>query len=168
MEGKGIPHEAVKKLVAGPTNAEQALSQYAALCYRLSARNNPKILLVTSRDTGRWVLPKGWPMPNRTGGECALTEAYEEAGVFGRLFDVCLGYYTYNKVLGPKVEVPCVVAVYPVNVLGLRDDFPEKDQRRRKWFSPQDAAERVIESELSAILGAFDASRLDDPAAMGG
>jgi 8-oxo-dGTP pyrophosphatase MutT (NUDIX family) len=167
MEGKGFPREAVKKLVAVPTNSEQALSQYAALCYRISARNNPKVLLVTSRETGRWVIPKGWPMPNRSGGECALTEAYEEAGVFGRLYDVCVGYYTYNKVLGPRVEVPCVVAVYPVNVLGLRDDFPEKDQRRRKWFSPQAAAERVAEPELSVILEGFDASRLDHPFANG-
>lgn len=151
----------VKKIATEGLKSEAALTQYAAICYRYTDKGNLRLLLVTSRDTGRWVLPKGWPMKDRNGGECALTEAYEEAGVFGRLIDHCVGVYSYRKILAPGVDAPCVVTTYPVAVLGLRDDFPERDQRRRKWFAPEKAAEAVDEPELRALLRGFD------PAAFG-
>lgn len=146
----------MKKVEGIAPNAEAALSQNAALCYRVSPKGKVQILLITSRETGRWVLPKGWPMAERSPGDCALTEAFEEAGVFGRLIDQCVGVYSYRKVLGPKLDVPCVVGVYPVAVLGLRDEYPERNQRRRKWFTPTDAAGKVAEPELAALLAAFD------------
>lgn len=156
------------KKIANPTSdAEPALSQYGALCFRRSPKGKVRVLLVTSRDTGRWVLPKGWPMRDRTGGECALTEAFEEAGVFGRLIDRCIGYYSYRKVLSSKSDVPCVVAVYPVAVLSLRDRFPESDERSRKWFLPAEAAEKVAEPELQEILRRFDPDTCEGPGVAG-
>lgn len=130
-------------------------SQFAALCYRLSG-NKPQILLITSRGTGRWIVPKGWPMDGMTPAECAGQEAWEEAGVIGRAHDQCLGLYSYNKMADSKDGFPCVAMVYPVRVKRIARDFPEKGQRRRKWFSQKKAAALVVEPELARILRDFD------------
>lgn len=134
-------------------------SQLGALCWRMR-NGEPEVLLVTSRDTGRWVIPKGWPIENLTAPAAAAREAWEEAGVEGRVEPLCLGYYSYEKILGrqskaapdPQRSVTCLVAVYPVRVDQLRDVFPEVHQRRRKWFSPTKAARKVDERELQALL----------------
>ncbi len=129
-------------------------SQFSALCYRI-VRDKPQILLITSRKTGRWIVPKGWPMDGLTPAQCAAQEAWEEAGVVGKPQDRCLGLYSYNK--GPSSGgLPCVAMIYPVKVKSLAQDFPEKKQRRRKWFSPKKAAARVSEPELARILRDFD------------
>ena len=130
-------------------------TQFAALCYRI-VQNKPQILLITSRRTRRWIVPKGWPMDAKTPAECAAQEAWEEAGVIGKPREICLGLYSYNKVLGDRGGLPCVAMVYPVLVKSLVSDFPEKGQRRRKWFNPKKAAERVMEPELARILRDFD------------
>lgn len=130
-------------------------SQFAALCYRIE-RGKPEILLVTTRGSGRWIAPKGWPMDGKTPAESAAQEAWEEAGVVGEAHDQCLGLYSYNKTMGRGVGLPCVAMVYPVLVKTLGSDFPEKGQRQRKWFSPKKAAARVQEPELARILRDFD------------
>lgn len=136
-------------------SAEEALTQYGALCYRAGEAGGVEILLITSRDTGRWVLPKGWPMRGRTGPECALREAFEEAGVVGDVGAAPVGIYSYNKVIEPHVGRTCAVTVFPVAVRKLRDSFPERGQRRRQWFAQQEAASLVAEPELRAILNGF-------------
>ncbi len=150
------PKRAVKKLDKTAPGAEEALTQYAALCHRKTAKGKTEILLITSRDTGRWVIPKGWPMQGKSGADCALREAYEEAGIKGEAGKRCIGLYAYDKVLKGGLHQPCIVAVYPVAVTDLADDYPEKGQRVRKWFSPRKAAARVAEPELSTLLAAFD------------
>ncbi len=130
-------------------------SQFAALCYRIQ-RDKPQVLLITSRRTGRWIVPKGWPMDGMTPAQCAAQEAWEEAGVIGKTKDRCLGLYSYSKSRGPIRGVPCVALVFPVRVKSLARDFPEKSQRRRKWFAPKKAASKVIEPELARILRDFD------------
>ncbi|MBJ6371365.1 NUDIX hydrolase [Sedimentitalea arenosa] len=129
-------------------------TQFAALCFRI-AKNKPQVLLVTSRGTGRWIIPKGWPMHGKTPAHCAEREAWEEAGVIGKAADQALGLFSYNKVLDGS-GLPCVAIVYPVRVKSLAPDYPEKNQRRRKWFSPAKAANRVSEPELARILRDFD------------
>ena len=123
-----------------------------------------EVLLITSRDTGRWVVPKGWPVAGKSAARSAAQEAFEEAGVEGTVSDDCIGVYSYGKVLGSKRILPCVVAVYPLRVTGLKEDFPEKGQRRLKWFRPQAAATKVAEPDLSAILAAFAPPPEADPA----
>ncbi|MCV2868059.1 NUDIX hydrolase [Defluviimonas sp. WL0002] len=149
----------MKKLDNTSPGAQEALTQYAALCHRKSAKGKLEVLLITSRDTGRWVIPKGWPMKGKTGSQCALREAYEEAGVEGVLGNRCIGIYSYDKVLNDGKKQPCIVAVYPVRVQRLKDDFPEKGQRVRKWFNPKKAAAQVAEPELSQLLANFDPDR---------
>jgi 8-oxo-dGTP pyrophosphatase MutT (NUDIX family) len=133
-------------------------SQFAALCYRI-VKGKPEVLLVTSRRTGRWIVPKGWPMPGRTPAASAAGEAWEEAGVVGKAVDQCLGLFSYQKEHDGG-WLPCVALVYPVEVKSLARRFPERGQRRRKWLSPKKAAARVSEPELARILLDFDPGRL--------
>ena len=130
-------------------------SQFAALCYRVKA-DRIEVLLVTSRGTGRWIVPKGWPEDGMTPADCAAKEAWEEAGAIGKAQDRCLGLFSYAKVISPGVTYPCVAMVYPVKVKSLAKEFPEKNQRKRRWFSTKKAAQRVAEPELARILRDFD------------
>lgn len=126
--------------------------QVAALCY---TREGPKkkVLLVTSRDTGRWIIPKGWPIDGKDAPGAALQEAWEEAGVKkGKIADQPVGTYGYDKELSGGLPVAVETLVYPVEVTSLKDEFPEADQRKRKWVSPEKASDMVREPELQEIL----------------
>lgn len=145
----------MKKMQHDRSDGIEAMAQTGALCYRVTKKRGPEVLLVTSRDTGRWVIPKGWLMKDRTPAEAALREAFEEAGVEGRVAGEMLGLYSYDKVLADESALPCVVSVFPVAVARLRASFPERDQRVRRWFRPAKAARKVAEPELSALIAAF-------------
>lgn len=134
-------------------------TQYAALCYRI-VKDKPQILLITSRGTKRWILPKGWPMKNRSPGQAALREAYEEAGVIGRVAETPLGRVPYLKTSESGEELPCVGIIYPVRVALLKAEYPEAGERKRKWFSRKKAAKRVLEPELARLLKTFDPKAL--------
>ena len=123
-------------------------------------RNKPQILLITSRGTKRWILPKGWPMKGRTPGQAALQEAYEEAGVIGRVLETPLGLVPYTKLTASGEELPCVGIIYPVHVALLKAEYPEAEERKRKWFSRKKAAKQVTEPELARLLKKFDPSTL--------
>ena len=110
--------------------------QVAALCWRRS-KKGLRILLVTSRDTGRWVIPKGWPMRNRDDSEAAAREAYEEAGLRGPVADRSIGLYTYDKGMSNGRIVQVAVRVFPLEVREMLRHYPETGQRRVKWFDPE-------------------------------
>jgi 8-oxo-dGTP pyrophosphatase MutT (NUDIX family) len=131
------------------------------LCWRWQG-NDLKVLLVTSRDTGRWIIPKGWPIPEKTAAASAAAEAWEEAGVEGAVADLPIGMFHYDKIVGPAQAIPCIVSVYPILVSRLRNRFPEVLQRQRKWFSPDKAAKKVIEPGLCDILRSFSPPRPPD------
>lgn len=145
----------MKKVEPTVGNGTEAMAQTGALCYRVTKKRGPEILLVTSRDTRRWVIPKGWLMKDRTPAEAARREALEEAGVEGQIAGEAVGLYTYDKIMADKSAQPCIVTIYPLKVSRLRSDFPERGQRRRRWFRPAKAARKVAEAELGAILAAF-------------
>lgn len=128
-------------------------SQVAALPIKAGIDGKPQIILVTSRETGRWVIPKGWPMRNRKDHDAAAIEAYEEAGVVGKVDKKSLGTFDYIKVM-PKGrdDVKCRVAVYVLNVEKLLPKWPESKQRTRDFCSPVEAAGRVDEPELKEII----------------
>ena len=130
-------------------------TQFAALCYR-EQKGKTQLLLITSRTTRRWIIPKGWPIDGKTPSESASTEAWEEAGVVGKAYTQSLGLFSYSRFLPDGEEYPCVAMVYPVRVKSLADDFPEAGQRKRKWFGRKKAAELVAEPELAHILRNFD------------
>lgn len=130
-------------------------TQFGALCWRVK-NGELQILLITSRRSRRWIIPKGWPMDQETPVMAAMTEAWEEAGVEGKESSVCLGIFSYHKELEPGEALPCVVAVFPVKVSKLAKSYPEKSDRRRKWFTPKKAAKLVAEPELAAMIKKFD------------
>nr|WP_253746532.1 MULTISPECIES: NUDIX hydrolase [unclassified Ruegeria] len=126
--------------------------QFAALCTR-KKKGQDEVLLITSRDTGRWIIPKGWPIDGLDGAETALQEAWEEAGVRAETVDKTpVGHFTYDKILKDGSAQPVLTSVYRIAVSKLVEDFPEAHQRTRKWFSPAEAASHVQEPELRALL----------------
>ncbi|MDX2155467.1 MAG: NUDIX hydrolase [Hyphomicrobiaceae bacterium] len=131
------------------------LSQVAALPVKRGVADRAEVLLITSRDTGRWVVPKGWPWPRFPDHEAAAKEAWEEAGVRGRVSPDVLGKYTYDKRRNGKSK-PVTVSVYLLEVTEEASEWPEQDERRREWFSPRKASELVDEPELKELLLAFD------------
>lgn len=143
---------------------ETVATQVAALCWRIEA-GTTEVLLITSRDTGRWVIPKGWPIQGLSDAEAAAREAWEEAGVEGRVADEPLGRYVYDKVLESAATRRCAVAVYPLEVERLKARFPEAEERRRRWFAAGEAAKLVAEPQLRTLLAEIgqDAGRLLRP-----
>lgn len=142
------------KITAQGADTGGTRMQYGALCWR-QGDAGIEVLLITSRDTGRWVIPKGWPMPGLAPEAAAAQEAWEEAGVEGAINPLCIGRYGYRKCLSADASVPCAVAVYGMRVEGLAKTFPEVKERRRKWFAVAEAATLVAEPELSVIISHF-------------
>ena len=130
--------------------------QIAAIPIRRTELGAVEVLLVTSRGTQRWVVPKGWPWPNRSDWDAAAGEAWEEAGVRGETSAMSIGSFAYTKrANGSGRELS--VHAYVLRVLEEAADWPEATQRRRSWFSPQMAAELVAEPDLKLLLRALDA-----------
>jgi 8-oxo-dGTP pyrophosphatase MutT (NUDIX family) len=118
-----------------------------------------QFLLVTGRLSKRWTVPKGWPMYGKTLAEAAAQEAFEEAGVEGRIETQPIGRFDHTKthaVLGP---LDVTILVFPMEATRLLSRWPERDARERKWLSPAKAAKLVENSQLRAILLDFAAAR---------
>lgn len=123
--------------------------QVAALCVD---GKSGKVLLISSRGTGRWVVPKGWPMEGRSLHGAAAQEAWEEAGIRGAIQSVELGRYRYDKDQDSGFAFPVEVRVFRLDVASVADAFPEAEERNREWFLPAQAAELVDEPGLQEIL----------------
>ena len=126
-------------------------TQVAALPVRRGDDGEWRIMLVTSRETRRWVVPKGWPWPDRPDHEAAAEEAREEAGLLGKVASRSIGTYSYDKRRRSGV-VPVLVTVFVLEVTDELDGWPEQDQRQRTWFTVSDAAAAVDEPELAALI----------------
>ena len=130
--------------------------QCAALCFRYDGKHQElQILVLTSRVSGRWIIPKGWPMKKKKPHEAAETEAWEEAGVRGKIRKAPVGRYTYLKLLDNGDVAPTIVDVFQVQVTEQTDKYKEKGQRILAWVSPEEAARRVREIELKSLLVDF-------------
>ena len=135
-------------------------TQFGALCWRIR-KDKVQVLMVQTRRRKRWIIPKGWPMDGVTPAEAAATEAYEEAGIEGKVAPMCIGLYSYTK--KPRSGGPpfaCMVAVFPLQAKKTLKDYPEKDQRKRAWVSLKKAVKMADEPELAQILKHFDPSTL--------
>jgi len=109
-------------------------------------------MLVTSRETKRWIIPKGWPMDGKKGHKVAELEAFQEAGVKGTIGKKPIGSYGYTKILPDRSGRLCVVDVYPLRVTLERRKWREKKTRKRAWFRRDEAAELVQEGGLALII----------------
>lgn len=128
--------------------------QVAALPWR-KTNDGIEVLLVTSRGTGRWVLPKGWPERREEPYEAAAREAAEEAGIDGGIARREAGRYYYEKQLPSGMRWRCEVLVYPLEVDAMADKWPERKKRKRQWFAARDAARLVQEPDLGELIAAF-------------
>lgn len=136
-------------------------AQYAALPFRRS-NGSIEILLITSRGSGRWIIPKGWPVPGMNPSEAAAHEAMEEGGVIGRVNESPSGQYSYQKRFPDGSCSPCIVDVFVLEVRSQLNHWPEKYQRLTKWVSAQEAAALVHEPELSKVIEALAKDILQD------
>lgn len=126
--------------------------QYGALPYRRSEGGAIEVMLITSRETGRWVIPKGWPMPRLSPAESAAREAREEAGLVGKVRPEPIGRYEYLKRIDADTTVRCTVEVFALEITRQLAVWPEKAERRTRWFGPEEAAGAVQEADLAALI----------------
>ena len=136
-----------------------ARQQFAALPFRDD--DGLEIMLVTSRDTRRWVLPKGWPIKGLKPHSVAAREALEEAGLTGKVAKEPIGSYRYVKRMRNGAAMTCEVGVFPLAVEKQRRNWPERDQRTTSWFAREDAATLVDEPDLRDLILAFAPGRQD-------
>ena len=132
--------------------------QFGALLWRIGERGTREVLLLTSRETHRWVIPKGWPIKGRKPAEVASQEAYEEAGLIGRIVGKKpVGNFHYEKRLAKKA-VLCQVRVFLFRFDRQLDDWPEKKARETRWVDADDAVAMVEEGGLAEIIRRFAGS----------
>ena len=146
MEGLDIfqnqPHDEVKQ-------------QYGALPWRKGPRGRLQVLLITSRRRGRWIVPKGWPMKDRQPCLVAAMEAFEEAGVIGEVEPSPLGRYDYMKEGSDGSSQRVCVTLFGLAVVGTLTNWPERGQRKRRWFGLAEAAETVDDLSLIPLISAI-------------
>lgn len=128
--------------------------QVAALPWR-GEGEAMRVLLVSSRETRRWVIPKGWPMKDKTDFAAAAQEAYEEAGLNGVIGEKPIGEYEYLKKLKSGAARLVKVDVYPLQVTDELETWPEKGQRTLEWMDPVEAALAVQEPDLRDLIARF-------------
>jgi 8-oxo-dGTP pyrophosphatase MutT (NUDIX family) len=136
-----------------PTRSPEPRTQYAALPFRLKPQR--EVMLVSSRETKRWVIPKGWPMKGRKPYAAAAQEALEEAGVVGKVEKTPLGSYSYVKKMRNGAGILCHVDVYALQVQRQMKKWPEREERITRWFPIEQAAEAVREPELAKLIRGF-------------
>jgi len=131
--------------------------QVAAICWRLSHKNGRalEVLLITSLNSKRWIVPKGWPEPDLSPAENAAREAFEEAGVTGKISAQPVGSYHYLKERKDGGGMPCSVEVFALAVTKQLDDWPEKNARELAWLPIDQAMARVAEPGLRQMLKDF-------------
>jgi 8-oxo-dGTP pyrophosphatase MutT (NUDIX family) len=136
----------------------KAARQVGALCVCKADDDQLQVLLVTSRDTRRWIIPKGWPIKGLEPYEAAAREALEEGGVYGKTGARAVGRYRYYRKSKKGARVH-VVSVYLIAVSRALDRWEEEAERKRAWFSVSSAARRVAEPELRSIIRRVESVR---------
>jgi 8-oxo-dGTP pyrophosphatase MutT (NUDIX family) len=129
--------------------------QYAALPYRATRKSELKVMLVTSRSTRRWIIPKGWPVSGMPPHRVAAKEAFEEAGVVGKVSKRPIGTFPYDKVLKGGTTTNCHVHVFPLRVKRQYKQWLEKRERQVDWYTPAEAALFVREPQLRRLIRRF-------------
>jgi uncharacterized protein len=131
------------------------IRQYGVLAYDIGADGEPRFLLITSRTTRRWIIPRGNPIPGLSPAQSAAQEAYEEAGLTGLVSAREIGAYRYRKVRRSGGSVTTNVHVFPLRTTVQSGEWPERDQRQWRWFTREEAVEAVEEEGLKGLIRGF-------------
>jgi 8-oxo-dGTP pyrophosphatase MutT (NUDIX family) len=126
--------------------------QYGALPYRQPSDAAFEVMLITSRDTARWIIPKGWPAAGEAAWDSAAREAREEAGIVGHISKRPIGSYHYMKRLDNGLPIWCTVEVFALEVVERLKSWPEQRERITRWFTLEDAANAVDEPDLGTLI----------------
>ncbi len=122
----------------------------------MSSKSVLEILLVTSRQTRRWIIPKGWPIKGLKPPKSAAREAYEEAGIRGTMGGKSIGAFSYSKRLDDNAGIiPCEVRVFAMRVKRQLATWPEASERQTRWFEPAQAVAAVTDNGLRHVIEAF-------------
>ena len=143
--------------LSGLTFLDRVDRQAGALAWRITDQRVFEFAIVTSRRTGRWVLPKGSIDKGHTEAEAAAQEAWEEAGVKGAPADVPIALYRTRKIRPPNVWA-LEVAIYPIRIAEVLEDWPESDQRERRFVTVDEAAGLLNDMALVDIIRRFGAA----------
>jgi 8-oxo-dGTP pyrophosphatase MutT (NUDIX family) len=130
-------------------------SQSGALPWRRNGQGELEVLLITSRETRRWIIPKGWRIKGLSAQQTAAREAFEEAGVKGEVGKAKVGVFHYDKRLRSGRMQSVRVTVYPLKVDSEREAWPEVQERAKLWAPITAAADLVQEPELASLLRTF-------------
>ncbi len=130
------------------------LLQVAAMCVRWKKNGKPRILMITSRETKRWIIPKGWPMTGKTHAAAATIEAWEEAGVIAKRNTPTphVGTFYYKKRTKKKRFKNTQTVVFLLETHKLAKRFPEKGQRKVRWVSQRKAEKYLSDEGLAKII----------------
>jgi 8-oxo-dGTP pyrophosphatase MutT (NUDIX family) len=130
--------------------------QYGALPYRFTPTAALEILLVTTRRSKRWIIPKGWPIKGLRPAKSAAREAFEEAGVRGKIGTKSVGLFNYHKLLDEEgIQFNCEVKVFPLLVKRQSENWPEIEQRLVQWVDPGKAVSMIKDPELKKLVATF-------------
>jgi 8-oxo-dGTP pyrophosphatase MutT (NUDIX family) len=117
--------------------------QYGVLPYRFTETNSLEVLLVTTRQTRRWIIPKGWPIKGLKPPKSSAREAYEEAGIRGTVGAKSVWVFSYEKLQEENSgAIPCEVRVFPMIVKRQLDTWSEAHEREARWFEPVKETDR--------------------------
>ncbi len=143
--------------VKGPSERGQpSRIQYGALPYRMTKAGSLELLLVTTRQTKRWIIPKGWPIKGLKPAKSAAQEAYEEAGIRGAISGKPIGAFSYDKRLAESGStIPCEVQVFALSVKRRLKTWPEAHEREARWFEPANALSVLHDEGLRVLIAAF-------------
>ena len=142
------------------TDDRLSIRQVGALPFRRRRKSKSiEILLVSSRRTRRWIIPKGHIDPGTDERAMARLEAFEEAGISGKVPKRPIGTFGYLKYYDDGRIADSEVTVYALAVADIHDDWPEKKERTRIWVDLHSASEMVDEPDLAALILSFAATR---------
>ena len=131
------------------------MQQIAALPYRITAEGQVEVLLITSRQSGQWIIPKGNPIKGLKAHQAAAQEAFEEAGISGEISKKSVGTFHYLKRKLGQTDANTEVVVFPLLVTQQHRAWPERGQRKRRWLDPIHASHLTDNTELKRLLLVF-------------
>ena len=132
--------------------SDEVMQQYGVLPWRIDRGGAMQVLLITSRRRGRWIVPRGWLAKGRPPYQSAALEAFEEAGVIGDIHSHPMACYHYLKEGKDGSLQRCRVTLFSLQVRGTLTNWPERGQRKRRWFALDEAAGMVDDAELAQVI----------------